>query len=64
MNCSLTSACLRRGYLRHGIVVWIDIPVETVAKDAKTRQLLVPNSSDDEVYTVAICYFLSSTKRI
>lgn len=36
------------GYLRHGIVVWIDIPVETVAKDAKTRQLLVPNSSDDE----------------
>ncbi|KAG0598962.1 hypothetical protein M758_12G115700 [Ceratodon purpureus] len=36
------------GFLRHGIVIWIDMPVETVAKDAKTRQLLVPNCADDE----------------
>ncbi|KAG0596893.1 hypothetical protein M758_UG293100 [Ceratodon purpureus] len=36
------------GFLRHGIVIWIDMPVETVAKDSKTRQLLVPNCADDE----------------
>lgn len=36
------------GFLRHGIVIWIDMPLETVAKDTKTRQLLVPNCADDE----------------
>jgi hypothetical protein len=47
MSCSLISTC--RGLLRHGIVVWIDMPLETVAKDTETRQLLVPNCADDEV---------------
>jgi len=36
------------GNLRHGIVVWIDMPLETVANCAKTRQLLVPNCADGD----------------
>lgn len=37
-------------------MIWVDMPLETVANCATTRQLLVPNRADDNEVNIGASY--------